>query len=340
MCFAWPDNIGYLLLLIPLAVVLNHGLVRFLHAREDVVSPLLAANMMPAVSYRLLMAKKIMLFFAIALALVAMTGPRLCNGGKPVLRKGVDIVFMLDVSRSMSARDVLPDRLGQAKEEIVHISGAVKGGRRAILLFAGEPFIQCPLTTDNEAFDALIGMAAPDLIEDQGTEFRPALDLAGRILEPESDRRVSAGTTGEKIIVLVSDGEDHPGDFKASAEKLRKAGVHFFIVGVGSERPSTIPVSPSGTGFRKDAAGRTVTTSSSPQTLRALSLATGGTYFRSTAEHTVSGDVAVAVNRIAATSRWVIQPSESMPLEYHFLAAAFLLLFTETLICRGKGIKR
>ncbi|NTV99128.1 MAG: VWA domain-containing protein, partial [Chlorobiaceae bacterium] len=106
MCFAWPENIGYLLILIPLAVLLNHGLVKLLHAREDVVSPLLASNMMPAVPYRLLVLKKIMLFLSITFALIAMTGPRLCDGGKPVLRKGVDIVFMLDVSRSMSARDV------------------------------------------------------------------------------------------------------------------------------------------------------------------------------------------------------------------------------------------
>ncbi|NTU96264.1 MAG: VWA domain-containing protein [Chlorobiaceae bacterium] len=340
MCFVWPENIGYLLLLIPLAVLLNHGLVRFLHAREEVVSPLLASNMMPPVSFRLLVAKKIMLFSAIALALFAMTGPRLCNGGKPVLRKGVDIVFMLDVSRSMAARDVPPDRLGQAKEEIMQISRAVKGGRRALLLFAGEPFVQCPLTTDGDAFDALTGMASPDLIEDQGTDYRPALDLAGRILEPDSDRRFSTGTKGEKIIVLVSDGEDHPGDFKPSAVKLKKAGVHFFVIGVGMERPSVIPLGPEGTGIKRDAGGRVVTTSYRQETLRALTAETDGAYFRSTSDHSVHGEVSSAVNRIAATSRWVMQPSESMPLEHWFLAGAFALLFAETVICRGKAMKR
>ncbi len=340
MCFAWPENIGYLLLLIPLAVFLNHGLVRLLHAREDVVSPFLSANMMPAVSFRLLVIKKIMIFLAIALALFAMTGPRLCNGGKPLLRKGVDIVFMLDVSRSMSARDVTPDRLSQAKAEIARISRAVKGGRRAILLFAGKPFIQCPLTTDADAVDALLGMASPDLIDDQGTDFRPALDLAGRILYPESDRRVAGGTAGEKIAVLVSDGEDHPGDFKSSAEKLKKAGVHLFVVGVGTERPTVIPAGPSATAVKRDANGRVVTTSYSPQALRALALESGGSCFRSTEGQTAFTEVSAAINRISASSRWVIQPSESMPLEHWFLAAAFFLLFTETMICRGRGMKR
>ncbi|NTV99398.1 MAG: VWA domain-containing protein, partial [Chlorobiaceae bacterium] len=276
----------------------------------------------------------------ITFALIAMTGPRLCDGGKPVLRKGVDIVFMLDVSRSMSARDVPPDRLGQAKEEILQISRAVKGGRRAILLFAGEPFVQCPLTTDREAVEALIGMASPDLIEEQGTDFRPALDLAGRILEPESGRGVSAETKGEKIVVLLSDGEDHPGDFRASAEKLRKAGVHFFVIGVGMEQPSVIPLGPGGAAVKRDPGGRVVTTSYSPQTLSGLTRDTGGSYFRSTAGQTVFKEVAAAVNRIAATSRWVIQPSESMPLEHWFLAAAFVLLFAETMMCRGKGKRR
>jgi Ca-activated chloride channel family protein len=340
MCFSRPENIGYLLLLIPLAVVLNHGITKFLHAREEVVSPLLAANMMPAASYRLLLAKKIMLFFAIALAIFAMTGPRLCEGGKPLLRRGVDIVFMLDVSRSMLARDVLPDRLGQAKEEISRMSRAVIGGRRSIVLFAGEPFVQCPLTTDRDAFDALLGMASSGLIEEQGTDFRSALELAARILEPKSDSRFSAGTKGEKIIVLVSDGEDHSGNFRSTASMLRKSGVHFFVIGVGMERPSVIPLGPSTAEIKRDRDGRVVTTSFRPQTLRALALDTGGAFFRSMSDHTVGNDVSAALNRIAATSRWVIQPSESMPIEHYVLAAAFLLLFVETMTCRGRGMKR
>lgn len=340
MCFEWPENIGFLLLLIPLAVVLGYGVIRQMNAREEVVCPVLAASMMPFVSFRVLVVKKILIFIAVALALFSMTGPRLCNGGKPVLRKGVDIVFMLDVSRSMLARDVLPDRLSQAKFEISRISHEVRGGRRSIILFAAEPLVQCPLTSDREAFDALLGMASPDLIEQQGTGFRSALEMARSLLEPASEMQIAAHTKGEKIVVLLSDGEDHSGGFITAAERLKKKGVRFFVAGVGTASPSVIPLEGSGTEVRRDANGRPVTTSFNPESLRSIATAAGGTYLRSSADHLVYRDIAAAINRIAASSRWVMEPSETRPLDRYVLAAAFLLLFAETLTGRGWRPKR
>ncbi|NTU45990.1 MAG: VWA domain-containing protein, partial [Chlorobiaceae bacterium] len=114
MCFAWPDNIGYLLLLIPLAVILGYGIMRQSQAREAVVGPNMADVMIHGARLKMVVLKQVLLFCGVALLLFAMTGPRFCSGGRPVLRKGADIVFVLDVSRSMRARDVLPDRLGQA----------------------------------------------------------------------------------------------------------------------------------------------------------------------------------------------------------------------------------
>ena len=122
MCFAWPENFGYLLLLMPLAVILGYGVMRQLQAREAIVGSSVTDVMMRGLPIRVLVVKKGLLFFGIAFLLFAMAGPRLCSGGRPVLRKGADIVFVLDVSRSMRARDVLPDRLGQAKLEITNIS--------------------------------------------------------------------------------------------------------------------------------------------------------------------------------------------------------------------------
>ncbi len=339
MCFEWPENIGFLMLLIPLAVVLGYGVIRQMNVREEVISEVLADSMMPFVSFRVLVVKRIMLFFAIGLALFALTGPRLCNGNKPVLRKGVDIVFMLDVSRSMTARDVLPDRLSQAKFEISRISHDVRGGRRSIILFAAEPLVQCPLTSDREAFDALLGMASPELIEQQGTVFRTAFEMAGSLLEPATEKKFAGHTKGEKIVVLLSDGEDHSGGFITEAERLKKKGVRFFVAGVGTTSPAVIPAGP-GADIKKDENGRPVTTSFNPESLRSIAASTGGTYYRSTSEHQVNHDIAAAINRIAATSQWVMEPSDTRPLDRYVLAAAFLLLFAETLTGRGWRAKR
>jgi Ca-activated chloride channel family protein len=257
-----------------------------------------------------------------------------------VLRKGADIVFVLDVSRSMRARDVLPDRLGQAKQEISSISRAVTGGRRAILLFAASPLVQCPLTSDREAFDALLGMASPELIEEQGTSFRAALDLAGRLLEPASEARMASGVKGEKILVLLSDGEDHAGEVQRAVQQLKKANVHLFVIGVGMRQPAVIPLGEAGNGVKRDERGRVVMSSFRGEVLQMLARDAAGYYFRSSAEHAVYREVSERINRIAASSRWVMEPGEREPLYRYFLAAGLFFLLVETMIGRGVGKRR
>lgn len=329
MCFAWPENIGYLLLLMPLALILGYGLMRLRQAREAVVGELVVEGMVRGVSMRVVLVKKVLLFCGIALLLFAMTGPRFCRGGRPVLRKGADIVFMLDVSRSMRARDVLPDRLGQAKQEISTISRAVVGGRRALLLFAASPLIQCPLTTDQEAFDALLGMASPDLIEEQGTSFHAAFQLASDLLEPQSERSVASGVKGEKIVVLLSDGEDHAGEVRDALQPLKEAGIHLFVIGVGMRQPVAIPAGEAGDGVKRDASGKAVMSSFRPEILQMLARDAGGLYFRSRADQTVYGEVSGRINRIAAASRWVMESGDREPLYRYFLAAGLLFLLVE-----------
>jgi Ca-activated chloride channel family protein len=337
MSFAWPENIGYLLLLMPLAVILGYGVMRQLQAREAVASTFMSATMMPGSRLWVIILKKVMLFIGIGLALFSLSGPRLTSGGRPVLRKGADLVFVLDISRSMRARDVQPDRLGQAKQEIISISRNVKGGRRAILLFAAAPLVQCPLTTDETAFEALLGMATPDLIEDQGTVFRAALELAGKLLKPETESRMESGTKGEKIVVLLSDGEDHTGDFLAEAIKMKKEGIHLFLIGVGMSSPVVIPLGGAGDGIKRDERGRVVATSFHGETLQKLAREAGGLYFRSKADLTVNADISDRINRIAAASRWVMEPVERVPLAPYFLAGALFFLLAETMTGRGRG---
>ncbi len=337
MCFAWPENIGYLLLLMPLALILSYGFMRLRQTREAVVGHLVADGMMRGMPMRVVVVKKVLLFCAIALLLFAMAGPRFCSGGHPVLRKGADIVFMLDVSRSMRARDVLPDRLGQAKQDVSRISRAVVGGRRALLLFAASPLVQCPLTTDQEAFDALLGMASPDLIEEQGTSFRAAFELASHLLEPQSERSMASGK-GEKIVVLLSDGEDHTGEEQQAVQQLKEAGIHLFVIGVGMRKPVVIPEGEAGDGVKHDESGKVVMTSFRAETLQMLARDAKGFYFRSRADQTIYGEISDRINRIAAASRWVMEPGEREPLYRYFLAAGLVLLLVETFT--GAGVRR
>ena len=334
MCFAWPENTVYLLLLIPLAVFLGYGVMKEIQIRAALVGPGKAHAIMPPLRLKMVIFRKVLLFLALALLLFDMSGPRFCSGGRLVLRKGADVVFMLDVSRSMMAKDVPPDRLGQARQEISGISHAVHGGRRAILLFAGSPLVQCPLTTDQEGFDALLGMASPDLIVEQGTAFRTAFQLAGTLLEPSSEHLLAKEGKAEKIVVLLSDGEDHEGDSRAAVQALKKVGVHFFVIGVGMRQPVVIPLP--GGGVKRDEKGEVVMSSFRPETLQALARDAGGTYFRSSAEHTVFREVSEKINSIAAASRWAMEPAEhDESLSRYVLAAALVLLLAETMLRKG-----
>ncbi|MEI8031753.1 MAG: VWA domain-containing protein [Chlorobiaceae bacterium] len=335
MSFAWPENIGYLLLLIPLAVILGYGVVRHMQVREALVSQRLAETAMPGQAQKLIILKKVLLFLGIGLLLFAMTGPRFLSGGRPVLRKGADIVFLLDVSRSMRAADVSPDRLWQAKYEITRISQAVTGGRRAIVIFAGEPLAECPLTTDSDAFAALLNMASPELIEAQGTVFRSALNLAETVLDPAAERGMKRGGRGEKIIVMLSDGEDHAGNLAAIARSLKSSGIHLFVAGVGMAQPVPIPLANGAVTFKRDESGKAVTTSFHPETLQELARQSGGSYFRSRADQPVFPEISARINRIAAASRWMMEPVEREPLYYYSIGAAIGFLLMETMIGRG-----
>ncbi|TLU52842.1 MAG: VWA domain-containing protein [Chlorobium sp.] len=339
MSFAWPEYIGYLLLLIPLAVILGYGVIRQLNARAVVVGSLMPKSMMPGLSLWVIILKKVMLFCGVGFLLFSLSGPRLSSGGRPVLRKGADIVFVLDVSRSMNAKDVQPDRLAQAKQEIVSISRAVNGGRQAILLFAGAPFVQCPLTTDHAAFEDLLGMASSDLIEDQGTTFRSALELCEKLLQPGKENIADSGIKGEKIVVLLSDGEDHAGDFVDEAKKMKKEGTHFFAVGVGMNSPVEIPLNES-SGVKKDAHGKAVKTTFREESLKMLALETGGFYFHSKADHMVYTELAEKINNISASSRWIMEPVERLPLAQYFLAAGLFFVCAETMTGIGRGKPR
>ncbi len=333
MCITWLDHAGYLFLLIPLMVLLGYGFVREFAMRELLVAKSVADAMMPRLRGRVVFLKKLLVFLGVASLLIAFTGPCLCRGNKPVLRNGADVVFVLDISRSMLAQDVSPNRLGQAKQEIIRISHAVRDGRRATLLFAGSPLVQCPLTSDQAAFDALLGMASPELIEEQGTAFRPALQLAEELLNPEAESRLAAEVKGEKIVVLVSDGEDHAGNARAAAQQLKKEGITLMVIGIGGTQPVVIPTK--GGLPKRDERGRVVMSSFRAETLQSMVRDAGGVYFRSRAEHTAAAEVAKAINRMAAASRWVMEPAEREPIAHYFLLAAFVFLIAEMLVVKS-----
>jgi len=177
---------------------------------------------------------------AVALLGVAAAGPRYGTELREVRQEGVDLVIALDVSRSMLAEDVAPSRLARAKFELEGVLDGLRGSRVGIVLFAGEAFLHAPLTTDLHAARLFLRAADPSIIPTQGTDLGDALRVAA-----EAFVVGAGGTDGEpraRVVLVVSDGEDHADRYEPALRAAEDAGILVFAAGVGEPDGAPIPV--------------------------------------------------------------------------------------------------
>ena len=216
---------------------------------------------------------QILIVVGLVALVAALVRPQM--GGKSVMvkREGVDMVFLLDVSRSMSAKDTSPNRLERSKFELARLIDTLHGDRVGIIVFAGKAFVQCPLTSDYRS--------SPD-IPAFGVNWRhsPRVErlwvmpflLADSLLSSDQARAVS------RVVVAVTDGEDFDEDTSKSLAALQEKNVKVFTVGVGSAAGEPIPVNGQGSGYLKDS-GKTVMSRRNDSLLRNIADDTGGRYF-------------------------------------------------------------
>lgn len=216
--------------------------------------------------------KTAFLLLALFLIIIAMSGPQHGYKWQEMERKGIDIIIALDCSRSMLADDIRPSRLDRAKREILDLIRMLEGDRIGLVAFAGEAFLQCPLTMDYEAFHIFLGSLTPDFMPVGGTDLDAAIRTSMSGFDSEDN--------SEKAVIIITDGESTTGDPETAAKEAAKAGVKIFCIGVG--RQDGIPV-PGKDGFKKDSSGNIVLTKIDENTLRLISKETKGAYVRSVA---------------------------------------------------------
>jgi Ca-activated chloride channel family protein len=214
---------------------------------------------------------------AVLLALFAIAGPRVGSREITVKRRGIDLIIALDTSLSMKARDIPPSRLAKAKREVSAFLDRLEGDRIGLVAFAGDAFLQCPLTVDYGAARMFLE------VMDENSVSRPGTNLGKAI-------RAALGGFGEgedkyKAIVLVTDGEDHGGAVQEAAEEAAGRGIRIYTIGVGTEGGEPIPVDGSGEGgpgYKKDSKGEIVMTALDTEELERIALTTGGEFHRAT----------------------------------------------------------
>ncbi|MEW5820794.1 MAG: VWA domain-containing protein [Cyanobacteriota bacterium] len=208
---------------------------------------------------------------AIILLLFALAGPQWGYVWEEIRREGVDIYIALDVSDSMLAKDMSPNRLERAKREIKDFMNILKGDRIGLVIFSGSSFIQCPLTLDYSTIQMFIDNISPDSIPVKGTSIGGAIQTC-------LDAFKRGAESSSKAIILISDGEDHMGNVSQMAKEAKKQGVIIYAIGLGQDTGSYIP---QGSDYKKDLFGQPVVTKANFTQLKEIAKITGGIYSNS-----------------------------------------------------------
>ncbi|MBR4218418.1 MAG: VWA domain-containing protein [Bacteroidales bacterium] len=270
----------FALLLIPLLtagyIYLQYKRKKQLEAYGDL--PLLD-KLMPNCSQGMRHLRFSILMLALACFIFAAANPQVGSSMEKGTRKGVDVMICFDISNSMLAKDISPNRLEASKMAMSRFIDKLQGDRVGLVVFAGKAFVQLPITTDYAAAKMFINYVTPELINEQGTDIAAAIDLAAASMLPEAgvaDPNNLANLTS-KVILVVSDGEDHFTEAVDMAKEAAKLGITIHTIGIGSTRGEPIPTK-GGTGFKTDNEGNTVMTRLNEAMLRDIAAAGNGVY--------------------------------------------------------------
>lgn len=270
------------------------------------------------------------LLSVIALSVVIIAMANLQRKGKMenVNRKGVDVMIVMDVSKSMLAQDIKPNRLERAKQLVNKIIERMENDRIGLVLFAGRAYMQMPLTTDHSASKMYVQNAGPDVVPTQGTVIAEALKMANSAFNSKERKY--------KSIVLISDGEDHDPEALPVAKTLQQAGVMINTVGIGSPEGAPI-IDPNTNDFKKDAQGNNVITKLNEAELQQLAQAGNGIYER-LEDPTETAD---AITKQLGTIEQKAVSDNSfinyISYFYWFIALAIVLLLVEVFISEKKS---
>ena len=272
-----------------------------------------------------------MLSIAFAAGVVMLMDLRKPGGTEGLNRKGIDVVVALDVSKSMLATDLAPDRLERAKQLIGKLMNSMPNDRIGLVLFAGKAYLQMPLTTDHGAAGMFVSSASPDAVPQQGTVISEALKRSGNAFNA-AERRF-------KTVILISDGEDHDAEAVTTAKELAVQGMMINTIGVGSPEGSYIPDSVTGENKIDPATGASVISKLNEDVLKQIAATTNGIYI-----HLQESDEAVRqlqqqLSQIEAKAFGDVSLMNFKAYYWWFAAAMLILLLAEYFIPETKKAK-
>ena len=318
--FANPQYL-WLLTLIPLFVVLFAGVAAQRRRRlARFGNPDTLAELMPEVSNGRVVLKFILFCGAVALVVLAAARPQFGSKLREENARGVEMMLVVDVSNSMLAEDLEPNRLERTKYAINRLFDGLKQDRVGLIVFAGEPRVQLPITSDYRMAKAFARRIDPSQVSVQGTAIGKALEQALLSFSGETDEKRS------RAIILITDGENHDDDAVAVAKRAAEQGIRIYTIGSGT--PEGAPIEIDGE-FIRDEQGEMVVSKLNEEMLAQIADLTGGAYVRATKQDIGLDEIVRSINEMEQSELSTVRFEEFNEQYQYLLIAALVLLVAE-----------
>ncbi|WP_111308940.1 vWA domain-containing protein [Confluentibacter sediminis] len=270
------------------------------------------------------------LCLAFACLAIALVNPKIGTKLETIKREGVDIVFAIDVSKSMLAEDIAPNRLDKAKQLVTQIINNLASDRIGIIAYAAKAFPQLPITTDYAAAKMFLGNMNTDMMSSQGTAINEAIKLSETYFDNEEQTN--------RVLIIISDGEDHSEEAVAMAEEASKEGIRIFTIGVGDLKGGPIPEKKNGIvlNYKKDNNGETVITKLNEETLQGIAAAANGIYINGKNTSDVVKSIGDILNKMDKTEFETKQYADFKSQFQWFLGFGIFFLFLDIFLLERK----
>jgi Ca-activated chloride channel family protein len=322
----------YLLILVPILVAIFLYVQIWKKKKQKEFADInLLSKLSPEKSVFKPVLKVVTICLAITALVIALVNPKMGTKIETVKRQGIDIVFAVDVSKSMLAEDIAPSRLEKSKQLVSQLINQLGSDKIGIIAYSGNAFPVLPMTSDYSVAKMFMQQMNPGIISSQGTSIDEAINLADEKYFDKKDKIT-------KLLVIISDGEDHSDNAVDAAEEAKSHGIKIVTIGVGTEKGATIPLKSVGGGsnLQKDKDGVTVVTKRNPEVLQEIAKATKGLYIDGNNTKNVLESIKKILDNSQKTDFESTQMADYKSQFQWFLGFGIFLLFLDILFLERK----
>ena len=274
--------------------------------------------------------KLIVFLLALTCIIIALVNPKIGTKAETIKREGIDIVFAVDVSKSMLCEDIAPSRLEKSKQIVSQIISQLGSDRIGIIAYAGSAFPVLPITTDYSVAKMFLQSMNPSIVSSQGTSLDDAIKLSTTYFDKKDKTK--------KLLIMISDGEDHSEGAESAADEANNAGIKIITIGVGTEKGGPIPLKVNGvvSSFQRDNNNEVVVTKLNPESLKSIAKATKGGYLNGNNTKEVLDYIKNAMDNIEKTEFESEQFTDFNAQFQWFLGFGFFLLVIDIFLLEKK----